>query len=501
MNILSFFKKNRTESINFPWRDYPSIFSHIETNIGPTGKLNSSADKLPDDSRRFRAGELRWVSGGLDGAFGHHGGSNQKIINEIATLTKKISTDGKIEDKIKLYNLLIGDNLMDFIDPTLEKIANLNIHSDPYLHTWAAWLAFESPDRGAVKFGIALLGLIRSKEDLQKLMILGKHEEFTLYVSVAISNTFENSESYLWELAKHVEGWGRISLVERLSGTENPEIKQWLIYEGYKNNIMYEYLAYISATAGDLKTELSKTNVNSKLIKSSAEILEALINGGPAQDLSDYKDAASIVELYLGHTIGMLYTLDQFLLLNNIKSYLSDKETDWNKLSENGWSDDLRENLLIDIDKELSLPIWKDLVNERKNTNDNLEFWQVDRAASILNIDMWPIHWQRLTNNPTESGLWFNVMKNATNERIDQIIELAIKNIDLEKIATGAEDNMGLGQEYELHSCVDFIVQDLDKFPGKGTKVIMSALKSPVVRNRNMAIRALDNWGNKNISD
>lgn len=494
MNLFSFCSNRKKEISEAPWKDYSSIFEHIQNNIDSTGKLSDNGDKLPDDTRRFKEGELRWVSGGMDGAFGHHGGSNQKTINKVAKLTKKISTNGKLEDKIELYNLLIEDNLMDFIDPTLEKIVNLNVNSEPHLHNWAKWIAFESPDRGAVKFGIALLGLIRDKEDLNKLLILGKHEEFTLFVAVAITNTFEKPETYLWELAKHVDGWGKISLVERLSETENPEIKKWMIYEGYKNSIMYEYLAYICASTGDLKTELSKNTNDTELIKSSGELIEALINGGPAEDISVYKDAGSVVKLYLGQTIGKVYTLDQFLILNTIKSYLSDKDTDWNKQSDNGWTGDLRADLLIDIEKELSLPIWMDLVNEKKNTNDNVEFWQVDRAASILNIDMWEIHWKRLINNPTESGLWFNVMKNANNERIDQIIELAMIKIDLEKISTGAEDNMGLGQEYQLHSCLDFIIQDLDKFPGKGNKLILTALKSPVVRNRNMAIKALNGW-------
>ncbi|MDO6518530.1 hypothetical protein [Zobellia uliginosa] len=501
MNLFSFCSNRKKDISEAPWKDYSSIFKHIKNNIDSTGKLSDNGDKLPDDSRRFKEGELKWVSGGMDGAFGHHGGSNQKTINKVAKLTKKISTNGKLEDKIELYNLLIEDNLMDFIDPTLEKIVNLNVHSEPHLHNWAKWLAFESPDRGAVKFGIALLGLIRDKEDLNKLLILGKHEEFTLFVAVAITNTFEKPETYLWELAKHVDGWGKISLVERLSETENPEIKKWMIYEGYKNNIMYEYLAYICATTGDLKTELSKNTNDTELIKSSGELIEALINGGPAEDISVYTDAGSVVKLYLGQTIGKVYTLDQFLILNTIKSYLSDKDTGWTKLSDNGWTDDLRANLLIDIDKELSLPIWMDLVNEKKNTNDNVEFWQVDRAASILNIDMWEIHWQRLINNPTESGLWFNVMKNANDERIDQIIELAMTKIDLERISTGAEDNMGLGEEYQLHSCLDFIIQDLDKFSGKGNKLILTALKSPVVRNRNMAIKALNAWDRTYIND
>ena len=37
-------------------------------------------------------------------------------------------------------------------------------------------------------------------------------------------------------------------------------------------------------------------------------------------------------------------------------------------------------------------------------------------------------------------------------------------------------------------------MQSLDKYEGKGKAIILAALKSPVIRNRNMALRTLDNW-------
>ncbi|MCG8569978.1 MAG: hypothetical protein MJB14_07535 [Spirochaetes bacterium] len=493
---------SKKKGINdLPWRNYPSLFDHIKNNLDSNGKLTDWGNKLPDESRRYKEGELRWVSGGMDGAFSHHFGGNQKTIAKIVNLTQVISAKGRLEDKIEVYHILLKDNLMEYIDPTLEKIINLEVYPEPYLHNWAKWLAFESPDRGTVKFGIALLGLIRDKRDFDKLMILGKHEEFTLYVAVAITNIFEESEAYLWELAKHIHGWGKIHLVERLSETDNPEIKKWLLYEGYKNSVMYEYLAYICATAGDLIKELSNRHPDTKLLKSAGEMIEALINGGPAEDISNYKDAAKVIQLYLGHTLGKVYTIDQLLTLHTIQSYLSNKETNWKELSRNGWMDDLRANLLGDINRELSLPVWRNLVNEKKYSADNDEFWKVDQAANIFGIDMWDVHWKKLLDKPNDSSHWYHIMKSANNERIDQVLELAMKKIDINKIFTGAEDNMGLGKDYKLHHCLDFIIQGLDKYPGKGVNLILAALKSPVTRNRNMAIGTLNVWGYEYITD
>jgi hypothetical protein len=53
---------------------------------------------------------------------------------------------------------------------------------------------------------------------------------------------------------------------------------------------------------------------------------------------------------------------------------------------------------------------------------------------------------------------------------------------------------MGLGPGFEQHSCLDFILQELHRFSGRGASLIEAGLKSPVVRNRNMAIAALAAW-------
>ena len=74
------------------------------------------------------------------------------------------------------------------------------------------------------------------------------------------------------------------------------------------------------------------------------------------------------------------------------------------------------------------------------------------------------------------------------------MIEFAEANIDLAAIATGAGDELGLGRGFEPHSCLDYVLQDLRRFPGRGARLIEAGLKSPVVRNRNMAVNALAAW-------
>ena len=122
------------------------------------------------------------------------------------------------------------------------------------------------------------------------------------------------------------------------------------------------------------------------------------------------------------------------------------------------------------------------------------EFAHADQAARALGIDTWDIHWRRLQKKPADPGRWYHVMALCDEDRIGKVIEFAEANLDLAGIATGAADELGLGLGFEQHRCLDFILQELRRFPGRGATLIEAGLKSPVVRNRNMAVAALAGW-------
>jgi hypothetical protein len=80
-------------------------------------------------------------------------------------------------------------------------------------------------------------------------------------------------------------------------------------------------------------------------------------------------------------------------------------------------------------------------------------------------------------------------MQTADPGRIDRVLALAESAIPLDQIATGPGTELGLG-----HSALDFIMQELGRFPGKGWALVRAALQSPVIRNRGMAIKVLAEW-------
>jgi hypothetical protein len=174
---------------------------------------------------------------------------------------------------------------------------------------------------------------------------------------------------------------------------------------------------------------------------------------------------------------------------------LEDEEADWSEMKKLGWTEDTRANLLIEIYGVVTKPYWIDLVNENKESADDGEFWRVSQAAEYLGIDMWETYRRRLLEKPEESGRWFDIMREADEDRIDEIIALVHDNIVLEKIATGPAEEIGLGPEFAMHQNLDFVLQDLEAFPGKGPELVEAALQSPVIRTRNLALRVLSGWG------
>jgi hypothetical protein len=380
---------------------------------------------------------------------------------------------------------------LEFVDPFIEKLRGAELEADR-VHSLAVWLAMKSADREPVKTGIALLGLVSEPSDEQLLLTLGQHEEFTLFSAVAIANSAANPERSLWALAKSVNGWGRIQTVERLAKTSDPEIKAWLLRDGFKNSVMYEYLAFTCALAGGLDTELAKPEIDDALFDGAGEILSTLIDGqgGPAEGIDDYAQRVLVVGEYLRHAKGKARKLGHFLAVKSIEGFLSSADG-WERSSRAAWTPGVRQRLLAQSTEILSRPEWKALALASLKSKDRSEFWAATRAATSLGIDTWPEYFDRVNAG---EDYWYQLFQTRDEGRFGRALEVATAKIPLEQIATGPARELGMGPSFVHHSRLDFLLQELGRFPQRGWPFIKAGLKSPVIRNRHMAIRALGAW-------
>lgn len=478
------------------WGERASLCEHVRRHIEPGQPgLLPGGQTLPDEAGRDS--EIHWVAGGMDGSFGHHfgGGADADVASGIFAAVRECLARADPARFRNLYSLIVEENTLDYIDPLLEMIrADNSLHAGR-LRVLAHWLATQSPDREPVKLGIAFLGLFPGGEDRDLFLTLGRHEELTLYAAVALASSLEKPDEALWELARNVSGWGRIQAVERLAETRDSRIRHWLLHEGYKNSIMVEYTACICARAGNLKARLLAKEPGEELMAAAGDLIHALAEGGPAEDMEDYEDGAAVTARYLDLLRTRPGTLEQFLTVDAVARFLDDEDADWSAREERGWTPRLRQRLRKACEELLVRPEWRDQVQEALGAEEEQRFFLAARVARVLGMEIWDRYFERLQAG---CSCWYHVMQTDDPERIDRVLALALERMDLEAIATGPDDLLGLGPEHSPHNQLDFILQDLRRFPGRGWDFIRSGLRSPVVRNRNMALVSLAAWGREN---
>src|SRR5262249_5846463 len=128
-----------------PWQGAPSIYTHVENHLRPDGGgLSAEGERLPDEKDD---GGLKWVAGGLDGAFGHHaGGGYEKDRAKMLYRALTVALQDAAPTKLKtLYAHLLDGSVLDFIDPLLALIVEKQELDPERLEQLAVWLAKNSP--------------------------------------------------------------------------------------------------------------------------------------------------------------------------------------------------------------------------------------------------------------------------------------------------------------------------------------------------------------------
>jgi hypothetical protein len=485
----------KIDTLPIPWdARRPSIYDHILQHIEPgSDRLREGGDTLPDEEVHGAGRQVRYAPGALDGIFGHHSsgdGEDRRVEEAFALLEQalRIPTAASLQ---AVYDLCCDEGFVGLLDPLIRRIVETSDSGTipaVRLFELATLLALQAPDRGPVKFAIAMLGLFKAGGSCDAAMTLGRHEEFTLYSAVAVGNQSDDPDLQLWELAKGVNGWGRIHCVERLDGTKHPAIKAWLLREGFRNSIMYEYLAHIAAGTGGLVEELRTENPDDALLAGAGAILAAMANGPPGPGMAGYAASAEASALYLEHMDARARSIEDLGNVITLRRYV-DGQDGWEQLADQGWLTGRRQEMVANADRIIARPEWRSLIADGLEDGDDRSFWQARDAAERLGMDTWGASFRR-----QQRGLgnhWFELMQTSDPERIDRVLGLAEGILPLDDIATG----LGMGLAFQHHGALDFIVQGLCRFPGKGWMFVRSALRSPVIRNRNMAIRALAEWG------
>lgn len=258
-----------------------------------------------------------------------------------------------------LHDQLADCRAFDLADDLVRELCSIDLPVED-VRSVARQLTERGTRRNAVALGIVMLGVVGDERDRELLLLLGGLGELTLYAAVALANSQPDRDRTVFQLARRVDGWGRVHAVQRLTGSRDPEIKSWLLRTGFRNNVMTAYLAHIAATTGDLRSALLESAVDDELLDGAADILDTLIVGGPSADIRNYPDALPVLVRFCELLTVAAPTLPRIRSVRTITELLNDSppELDWPSgkvaalasdysalLARSDWSDMVRSGL------------------------------------------------------------------------------------------------------------------------------------------------------------
>ncbi|MFA5573755.1 MAG: hypothetical protein WC994_01735 [Brumimicrobium sp.] len=483
------------------WRTTDSIFSYLKKLIDENGELEDPFIHFPT-KENSNLDEIQLVPGFLDTlVINDDSAEGKELAVALGEVLENIAKSNSDDSKEFFYESIIAieQPVAAFIDLLLEEILLRQAHKSPNLLEFAKDLAFRTTQIKTVKMGIAILGVTDDATVIPDLKILGAYDEFTSFVAVTIDDLLENPVEELWDLAKKVNGWGRIQTIEQMVDYDlSYEIKEWLITEGFRNYIMNEYLTLLCAQYGDLNTFLKTDNITLEMYNSITDLLEGLFaSDAPNGNIYDYNEASSVIQNYLRHSFVHGKTLKSYFIISLIKEYLSDlldKPTD-STLEENGWERDEASNSIIDAYQLMKQDFWTDLIQKDLDSKDESKFYYAKIVAESLELDIWEFLWKRLIENPQSAGHWDDIRYHIEEQHIDDVIMLAEENL------TWDYENLSKTKVYIDLICQEIVVMILENFPGKGESLIIKALESENIRLNGAALITLEHWKLENCSD
>ena len=426
-------------------------------------------------------GQLKWVDGAMDGLYlsrTAHGEIPQEALDAVSAAAEAASS-GDMERADRAFSELtrqfqaiaVADVLLDYISDHAEDLNAGNIYR------FAIHLMIESAEREEVKLGLTMTQLFDSSDEILRDIIrsLGLSDEFTLYALLNMLR-WDNANEEVFDLARHVHGWGRIHAVERLEPVTE-EISEWLLTEGIRNDIMPEYSALTVFRKAGVDERLQEEKMDPVLFRAAGQVLSALLKEGPAEGISAVEGSAGVLLHYLDQAERQQPGTEDYELISQIYYYAAEKGSGdriWNALSgraagmlhtpaaEESVKEGLKNGQGIELAIALGIPYQKEVFLQM----------QKDFAHRYHYCGY-------LMDNPAWS---------------EAVLDLYRKRIDLEDLEDDPREEMGLGEEFEVYMQLDSLLSAMKGDCRTAGDILMKTLAAPVVRTRYLTLQCLKEW-------
>ena len=237
-----------------------------------------------------------WAPGAHDGVALNHmipialtpdAERDQKILEALKLMASENNGDHVGEVFAVFEKLDQKDSIVRLYDPIIRMIASHQKEMDLHLLLqFGDYLICKGTSLLAVKLGLSVISPFNVPFVKDVAMEFGVYDEFTYYAARILSNDcWSDGNAKLFELAKHVKGWGRIHAVEWLK-PETPEIQDWLLFEGADNTVIPQYSANICLQKAEAGKRLDGSLTVDEYIAIGKLIRESLVHG-PCRGITD----------------------------------------------------------------------------------------------------------------------------------------------------------------------------------------------------------------------
>ena len=416
---------------------------------------------------------VSFADGAMDGIALYHMGRGQMDSDAMKLMIRAVRAAGSGNEREadQLFSQLGKSHRAVCIIDDVQKYIydHRNGISVKDLYASAVYLLVRSSDRESVKFGLSITELITLDErDKEVIRRLGLSDEFTVF---AVWNMlkWDNANEEIFDLVQKVHGWGRIHALEKLE-PETPEIRDWILFQGLKNDVMPAYSALAVWEKADVIHRLNSP-MTAEEFSAVGDVFNALLDEGPCAGISAIEDSEQYILKYLSLFDVRIVSFYDYENVFGIYNWAEETNGSVEKRClDILTSDHCREEVIwavkqgkgIAMAELLNIPYADDLYRCMKDDFDQYGH----QCGSLLYLDDWR----------------------------QPVIDLFRERLPLTEMRKGPSDEQGLGAEYKKDYQLGFIVQALQGYPGSGEDLVITALYSPVIRNRYTAVRTLNSW-------
>lgn len=283
---------------------------------------------LPNDEEG-----LKYIDGAKDGICAYHMGAaetTKKDIEEINTVITLANTGNYDQADSVLEKLCERIRVINFIDELQDCILARKDEIEDKFYIYSLHLMTQSANIECVKVGMIIQELFKQSDEVKGMVrTLGLSDEFTLY-SVFIMRNWENGNTEIMNIAKSVNGWGKVHAVHYIE-PDTEEIKYWLLIGAVSNGVMPAYSGWDCYKKADVEAILKKDSLTYEELEGVLSIVDAILDEGPVLGISNIENPKEILLAVLNHSMKHLpLSSENCKVISNILDWQKENLVDEN---------------------------------------------------------------------------------------------------------------------------------------------------------------------------